>query len=274
MATAWQIFVESWHQANRNFTGFLKIWLVTLVLFFIILAFWGASFLNSFSEYAYNLDADITGGQLIGKGLIGVTIGLFYFITVCGMSVNSHRLYLDPEYQPSWAPFAYRWPRTFGYLAEAILLVLIYIGIMAIPSLLARSWLGGQLMSGYISRSTLTALALIAFIAWTLMAWICSRLYNALVATSLGEDMSFGDAWRQSRSLSATYLFLIFIVALFGILFALIVQLVFTLLVNIGGTAGVVLFWISAILLFLAYIYIYAIYYSLFSQLYLRVKDL
>lgn len=275
MSDAWSVFTNSISLAFNNYGRFIKIWLSTLLvvfLLFVLIAYFNR---NTLGLLAMAPEMLVGSGQgLGGLGFGFFLVGLIYFIAICGCAVNSFRFYLG-EYRANWVPFQFDWGTTFAVIGWSIVLGLIVIAAIIIPVIIAVFLLGlaAQSQSGF-----LTFIGFLVYLAAIVFAmWVALRLQNKIIGRCIGKQISFGESWNRTKGSGLFYLGIVVLLFVFTFLISfvleLVIGLVFGLILNLFLNS-MVMVSILGILVFVLYImvmiFLLGFQFSIYSQIYTK----
>ncbi len=276
MSEAWNVFTRALSQGAQQYGSFIKIWFMTLLVLAliatIIMRFAGA---DAFSILATGASPELMSQEqqmelyssVRSLGVWGFLLSIFTVIVISGLAVNSLRFYAG-KYQPSWVPFQFDWGTTFAFVGWSIILGLIAAAVLIIPFLII-AWLASMAINNT-SGFGMFITWLLYFGAMLFAGWMCMRLYNKLVGRALGDQITFGQAWNQTKGSAVFYLGLAIFILVTAWLYQMIVLLIFDLLFGIftSPTMLSIIGFFFALAVIMIQIYFFAVYYAVFVEVY------
>ncbi len=279
MSAAWQLFAQCLSIASKSFGSFFKIWFTTLLTLFIIFLLLGfGSMFSMMGVFAAGGFEALTPEQQLalmssmggGTFLIFILIYALTIISVSGLSVNSYRFYLQ-DYTPTWIPFHFDWKTTFAFVGWSIVLGLIILLLMIVPMAIFF----GLIYAGAYSGSNFMMFLgyLVYFVTIFFVSIVAMRLANKLVGRTIGETITFGEAWARTKGSFGFYFGLVLFSFIVGIVFMLFIIIVFGLffaLFQNSPTMMSITFFVAFIVYFLFYIFLFALQFAIGAKVYQR----
>ncbi len=277
MSSAWQLFANSLSIATQNYWSFVKIWFTSCLIIIVIGMLFGASNMESFI-LMFTTDPEAMSPEQVQQVMgtvqsMSIFIFLFALIAIfvgSGLSVNSYRFFLG-DFKPSWVPFQFDWSTTFAFMGWSIVLGLIATAVILIPALIGGWFAGMAYQSGSGFMMFLSWLVLVVGMAIAYV--IIFRLLNKIIGRTIGDTISFGEAWNKTKGTFGFYLaitiFIMIVGWLINLLFTFVFGLFFGIFQNSPTMLSIISFFVFVGVLMLV-IFQYALMFAIFSQIYNR----
>lgn len=225
MKHAWEIMGSAIEEAVDKFWPLTKIWLPSLLIVTVI-------------QYLFMLPRYMDIYRQIRDYGVYATSGFYNFVSVifavitifvtCAIMVNSWRYLVKNSFKPTWAPFQFDWKTTFAVFGYYLLVLLVFLGFIAITVVLVMLSSTGM-VNGFIAAQTMgyapvgqrfiMSLSFFGYIIAVLVAFYglvyATRASMVMITRALGDKMGFGDIIRathphQKLFVMITFIFLVF----------------------------------------------------------------